>query len=603
MEYAKDLYEQAEDMLFEASEFIAYAKSMAKYLGDKDKAREYLLKAADETNEPSELLSMSNLAQQDLDDEELGKSLLTKVEEKAKTFDDYLSLVKSLKDGGDENASKLFFKKAARFCDDVSATVGYAQQILELYDDSEWARQTLDDAEIDCQFTKDFVALASGYKNLFSDEEKMRELMQQAEDFCMTGEEQIDLAEGFWTLLQNKEKAAESYAKSLVDITDKDMLLELAGKSATQLEDMELAKNIYAKAEQRMSSAADLNRLAQAIIKDLGDKDYASQIYARASENLVAPNDLINLGNDVVSQLGDSELATTIYRKAVDNSVDCKQLLKLVSPAKDKLNDDTFAKEILQKAEQNAEESPDLLEISTIILTKLNDREFAKSVLEAAEERVTSLGEMKSVAEHVKQHYTDDEDWVARVTEKLTKREANQGKYNAFQDKEKNATNVLDITHIAAQVMRDLDDKFYTRKLLATAEEIYRDGGSDFNQGRLLILSIDEHLQDQPWQQRLLNDAADQAENFAQLLAVANTAGNELQDKDFGQKLARQYLQSWEKKLDDGKAESTYGLLQARQGRRRNRQRLGVISAGQGRDTGGGPFQLCRTGRDCATYE
>ena len=49
-DYTKELYEQAEDMLFEASKFIAYAKSVAKYLGDKDKAREYLEKAADEAH-------------------------------------------------------------------------------------------------------------------------------------------------------------------------------------------------------------------------------------------------------------------------------------------------------------------------------------------------------------------------------------------------------------------------------------------------------------------------------------------------------------------------------------------------------------------------
>ncbi len=558
MEYAKDLYEQAEDMLFEASEFIAYAKSMAKYVGDKDKAREYLEKAADEANEPAELLSMSSLAQSELEDEELGKSLLAKVEDKVKTFDDYLSLAKSLQDGGDEDASKTFFKKAARFCDDVPATVNYAQHIREIYDDNEWARQTLDDAEMDCQFTKDFVALASGYKNLFDDNAKMQELMQQAEEFCMTGEERIDLAEGLWTLLQDKEKAAENYTKALVDVTDKDMLLELARKSAVELQDMELAKKIYAKAEERMSSASDLSKLAQAVISDLQDKDYAGQVYARAGESMVAPNDLVKLGSDIVAQLGDPELAATMYRKAFDNAGDCKQLLKLVAPVKEKLDDSAFVKEILQKAEQSAEGSSDLLEIGTAILTELDDKTFAKNVLEAAEERVASLGEMKSVAEQIKQHYGEDDSWIERVTEKLAKREANQARYDVFQNKEKDATSVLDLAHIAEQVMQELDDKFYTTKLLTTAEELYRNSGSDFSQGRLLVLSIDRHLQDENWVRRLLDAAADQAGNFTQLLAVTETAGNALQDKNFGQGLVKQYLQSWEQKLDDGKAESPY---------------------------------------------
>ncbi len=558
IDYAKELYEQAEDMLFEASEFIAYATSVAKNLGDKDKAREYLEKAADEASEPGELLAMSNLASQELGDEALGALLLAKVEEKVKTLEDYLALAKSLKESGDEETSKAFFKKAARFCDDVIGTVDYAKQIKEIYADDAWTKQTLDDAEIDCQFTKDFVALASGYKNLCGDEAKMQELMEQAEEFCMTGEEQVDLAEGFWTLLQDKEKAAQAYDKALADITDKDALLNLAKKSATELEDVELAKKIYAKAEGRMTSAPELCKLAQAVVSDLQDKTYAGEIYARASENLVSPNDLLNLGGDVISQLDDSALATAIYRKAFDKSSDFKQLLKLAGPVKDQLNDAGFAKEILQKAEQSAEATPDLLEISDIVLNKLSDKDFAKNLLETAEERVTSLGEMKSVVEQVKQHYTEDGDWIARVEEKLEKRQANQAKYNIFQDKEKNATTVLNFTFIVDQVMKELDDKFYAKKLLVTAEELYQEGGNDFNQGRLLLMNIDKHLQDKDWVQRILDASADRASNFSQLLAVATTASDELTDKTFGQGIAKQYLQSWEQKLDGGEGKSAY---------------------------------------------
>jgi len=85
---------------------------------------------------------------------------------------------------------------------------------------------------------------------------------------------------------------------------------------------------------------------------------------------------------------------------------------------------------------------------------------------------------MKSVVEQVKQHFTEDGDWIARVEEKLEKRQANQAKYNIFQDKEKNATTVLNFTFIADQVMKELDDKFYAKKLLVTAEELYQEGGN-----------------------------------------------------------------------------------------------------------------------------
>ena len=39
---------------------------------------------------------------------------------------------------------------------------------------------------------------------------------------------------------------------------------------------------------------------------------------------------------------------------------------------------------------------------------------------------------------------------------------------------------------------------------------------------------------------------------------MTTTASDDLSDKTFGQPLAKQYLQSWEQKLDDGEAKSAY---------------------------------------------
>lgn len=72
------------------------------------------------------------------------------------------------------------------------------------------------------------------------------------------------------------------------------------------------------------------------------------------------------------------------------------------------------------------------------------------------------------------------------------------------------------------------------------------------------MLNIDKHLQDKNWVQQLLDIAANKANSFAQLLAVTTTASDDLSDKTFGQTLAKQYLQSWEQKLDDGEAKSAY---------------------------------------------
>jgi tetratricopeptide (TPR) repeat protein len=557
-EYATVLYEQAEDMLFEVPEFTAFAHSMAVHMTDQEKAREYLEKAADGASQVPDFLAIAKVARDDLGDEALAKSLLAKVEEKAKSLDDFCELAKKVVDSGDSETAQTFFKKAARFVDDIPSTVNYAKDIVGIFGDKAWARQTLEEAETDCQFTKEFVALAQGYKELFGDSDKVNELIDQAAEFCMSGEEHVDLADGYWNLLKDKDKAAESYEKALSEITDKQSLLDLAKKVAVELNHTNLAKTIYSKAEERMSSASELSKLAQAIVTDLKDKKYAAEVYARAAESLVNPNDLINLGSDIVAQLKDPKQATDVYRKAFDKAGDFKQLLNLVDHVDKDLGDKNFTQKILEKAVQTAQGTPDLVKIADKVLSALEDKSLAAHVLEEAEERVTSLGEMRAVTEAIETHFSDNSEWVARVDEKLAKREANQAKYEAFQKRENQAEAVLHYLKLAEAVMDELQDKFYARKLLVNAEQAYQAQGYDFNQGHELVIAINNHLNDQDWIKRILDDAARRCGNFACISAVGETASKDLSDKKAGRALAKNYYQSWEEKLDAAEAKSPY---------------------------------------------
>jgi tetratricopeptide (TPR) repeat protein len=557
-EYATELYEQAEDMLFEVPEFTAFAHSMAVHMTDQEKAQEYLEKAAEEATQVPEFLAIAKVAREDLGNDALAKSLLAKVEEKAKSLDDFRELVKKILDSGDSETAQTLFKKAARFAEDIPTTVNYAKDIVDIFGDKAWARHTLQEAETDCQFTKEFIALAHGYQELFEDSDKVNELIDQAAEFCMSGEEHVDLADGYWNLLKEKDKAAESYEKALSEITDKQALLDLAKKVAIELKNADLAKTIYSKAEERMSSASELSKLAQAIVADLKDKNYAAEVYARAAGSLVNPNDLINLGSDIIAQLKDPKQATDVYRKAFDKAGDFKQLLNLVDHVDSELEDKNFAQEILEKAVQNAQGTPDLVKIAGKVLSALEDKSFATRVLEEAEERVTSIGEMRAVTEAIETHFSDDSEWVARVDEKLAKRQANQAKYEAFQKRENRAETVFHYLKLAEAVMVELEDKFYARKLLVNAEQAYQAQGYDFNQGHELAVAINNHLNDQDWIKRILDDAAGRCRNFACICSVGETASRDLSDKKAGRALAKRYYQAWEEKLDAAKAKSPY---------------------------------------------
>ena len=307
-----------------------------------------------------------------------------------------------------------------------------------------------------------------------------------------------------------------------------------------------------------MSSASELSNLAQAVVSDLQDKEYAAQIYTRAAESLANPNGLMNLAGDIITQLADKARATLVYRKAFERAGEHKQLLNLVQQVDSRLEDKDFAREVLEKAEKSTQRSPVLVEIAEKILSVLEDKQMATRVLETAEEGVTSIGELKAVTQAVKRHFGDDADWVGRIDEKLAKREANQAAYNTFQQQENAAESLLDYLRLATSVMEQLEDKFYTRKLLSSAEQAYLSQGRDFNQGRELIIAIGKHLEDQDWIKRLLDDAAERCLNFTALHAVGETATSALSDKAAGKALSKTYYQSWEQKLDASDIKRSY---------------------------------------------
>lgn len=78
---------------------------------------------------------------------------------------------------------------------------------------------------------------------------------------------------------------------------------------------------------------------------------------------------------------------------------------------------------------------------------------------------------MKTVTGKIKRHFSDDAEWLGRLEEKLARRESNQAKYESFQERENKATKLLDFIELANEVMRELEDVFYARKLLTSAEQ------------------------------------------------------------------------------------------------------------------------------------
>lgn len=557
-DYAKELYEQAEDMCFESMELATLGASLARTGTDADKGREMLEKAANEASKLNEFLTISGYAKEALGDDALAASLLAKVEEKAKGLDDYVNLARTLKADGAADAARDFYAKAARYCEDMDQTVAYAKGMIEILEDRDGARKTLEDAETDCQFPKDFAALAAGYKEVFDDAEKVAELMDQAAEFAMSGEENLDLAKGYWGLMGDKDKAVDAFRKALPEVNDKVQLLDLAAYAASEVGVPDLAKDFYAKAEQKMSAAPERLKLAEAVIEATGDKEYALEVYSRASESLSQPNDLMSVAADVVDKLENKERSGEIYRKAFAAMSDLGQYNKLLEAVDGKLGDKDFGREILARAGDAAQGTPQLLDLAKRTVAVLADKDLARGFMDKAEEQVTSVGEMKNIVAAVKEHFADDADWIVVVEDKLARREANQAKYAVFQDREKRAISSTKMLQLADAVMLELDDKFYAQKLLVDAQKKLDDEGWDFSKARKLVEGVSVHLGDTEWATKLLKDAAGRVQGFASLATVAESVAELLPDADAAKALVGDMLADYEQELEGAETKTAY---------------------------------------------
>ncbi|MCB1752829.1 MAG: hypothetical protein KDI74_14015 [Gammaproteobacteria bacterium] len=555
-EFAMGVYAQAEEMCFDAMEFAAVAHSLAVNTGQTERAKALLQRAADDASKPSEFLVISGYAKADLKDEAMASALLSKIDGGAKSLADYSKLVKSLIDAGDSESGRIFFKKAERYLSGIGDTLDYAEQIKQFFDDQEWAGSILEEAETSCQFPKDFALLAAGFKNILGDQDQVKRLMEQAADYAMTGEEQLDLGNGYWDLLQDRDAALAAFQKALPDLNDKAAMLNLGSKIGKEIGDAALAKQIFAKVEQKSSGTAELRKLAQTVLDAMDDRGYAADIYLRASQSMDQPNDLISLAGDLARQLGEKSKATEVYRKAFSKLSDFGQYMKLLEQVESNTADKDFCREILASAAGQASGTPDLLVVCDRIMGVLDDSAMCRPLLESAEAQVTSVGEMKNVLQSVEKHFANDEAWISLVQEKLALREANQAKYAVFQKREHGADSFIKMMQLTDDVMAELKDVHYARKLLDSAEKMMEEQGLELNRANTLVKAIATHLKDNAWSKKLLASMAAQCKDFGSVRSVARTAIRYLPDE--GPELASGYYRDWEARLDATENTSGY---------------------------------------------
>ena len=548
--FADSLYRQAEEFCMENSEFAELANSLAKHTEQKDRARELLQKAVAGTSKPEDVLTFAGYAKSAFGDDALATSLISKVKEQLKGLDDYKRLAKKLiDDNQDEETARLLYQQAAELAAEIPDHIAHAKGLMELFGDTAVVEERLASMEGDCMFPGQFVALAEGYKNLLKRDDKVAELLKQGKEFAMSGEENLDLANGYARLMGDQETATELYAQALNDFSAKDDLIRLANDVLANLEDKSVASRAYEKAEGKINSAKELAELAKTVHDDLGDKEFAVAIFDRATEKFDQPNDLLNLGGDIFSTLADQVRASAVYRRVLQSASDYPPLQQLLGVLAGSFDDDALASDTVQKVLAFSDDTPTLLDLAARADKVLGDSQGTRDILDKAEESVNSLDEMRKVVDTVKQLATDDEQRIQRVEAKLEKREASQALYTAFQAREKELSRSNELIDLSAEVVEELDDKFYASQLLTKAQELLEAGPFNLSPYLELAKAVDRLVGDSDWVKRLLDTCAGQVTHFAQVRVLGQTAAFELADKSFGGKWTRSFYSMWEARL------------------------------------------------------
>ena len=426
----------------------------------------------------------------------------------------------------------------AREALDAPADPGFAKELLSkpLFTGDAGARKFLDDTASGAMFTADFITLALGYKAL-GDADKAAEMLTQGQDFAMSGEEKV--AAGIGTLLVTGDAAAstQALAGALKEISATEELYGLARVVTSELKEAaaDLAQQIYDKIKTKASRAADFARLAKAIAADLGDKAKAAAIIAEGAEKYASPADLITLSG-AMGEI-DPAAAGSLYAKALESAKDFTALMQVLESAKGNAE---FTRQVLAKGDEIASSTGEFLQLAEAYAA-LGDAAGLTAMLTRAEDAVNNLDDMRKIVEAVEKHAASDTERLARLKDRLAKREANQAKYVEIQNEEAKAQTVKQFIALADRVMAELQDASYAAKLLASAEALMRADGFHFSRFKPLILAVDR-LGDKAWLGKLLEESVASSTDFVWFREIVLTAAREFKDAAFGQERAKAYL-------------------------------------------------------------
>ncbi len=314
-EWARKVYQNAEDKAQDSLDlnWLAYSISIA--LGDTEWAKSIYQKAEDRAESSLDLNWLAYSISETLGDTKWTRKLFKKSEDAPGNIRELCDLADSIAETfGDKEWTLGVYKKAENRAEAYSEFQELADSIYEKHGDKKWARKLYEKAEDKAEDSSDLLSLVECICEKIDNKERAIEIYNKAESTAINSDDFCDLAESLCKNLGDKEWAVRLYKKSEAqaevraqagtEVEDSSHLRSLADSLCVYPGDKGWAKKVYQKAEDKSETFYEFRWLAESLCENLGDMEWAKKVYQKAEGKAKDPSDFSRLKNSRHEKLG-----------------------------------------------------------------------------------------------------------------------------------------------------------------------------------------------------------------------------------------------------------------------------------------------------------
>ena len=213
-EWARKVYQKAEDKAEDCLDLNWLAYSVSETLGDKDWAQKLYSNAEDKAESSLDLNWLAFSVTETLGDKDWAKKLYKQAENNPQNIRELCDLADSISDTfGDKEWQTRIYKKAESIAEEHSDFYELADNICVKLGDKKWAGELYKKAEDAAEDCSDMLSLAESLVEKLGDKEWARELYKKAESLAEDSNDFCCLAESLSETLDDKDWANEVYQR------------------------------------------------------------------------------------------------------------------------------------------------------------------------------------------------------------------------------------------------------------------------------------------------------------------------------------------------------------------------------------------------------